>query len=206
MANPYFVSSGIPSNASPALSGVARSEFARVAEGFNKVGGFSPANTIVSIGASSWSLTDSYVVSDPAASPLLPTVRFSTAGDLAVTYFTQGGSYLQIGPFVMVEFSLSGLLSYTTASGAFAVRLQGTPEVSALWGGNLGPQSCRVTNSSGFSADWDYVSAIFSVIDGTKMLIFLSQDMNGTRTTITNPHMGSGTTFTVTGTFAYVKA
>lgn len=70
--------------------------------------------------------TAGLVMLDPIATTWTPTLTFTTAGDLSVSYTTRVGSYVKVGRKVTVWFSLvTSTFTHTTASGS--LRITGLP-------------------------------------------------------------------------------
>lgn len=92
--------------------------------------------------------SDANTLDDYEEGSFTPTLTFTTAGDLSVSYTTQLGSYTKIGRLVIVRFTiLTSAFTFTTASGSLAVTtglsfspsLAGDFQGACAWAGPTGP-------------------------------------------------------------------
>jgi hypothetical protein len=118
-----------------------------------------------------------------------PTITFATPGNLTVSYTTQTGAYVKVGPMVLFWMSLAFTPTYTTASGPINISVPPVAPTDAQWVWDVRSLG-TVTWPSG-------VTAIQMRVSGGPVLTLFGIGSGGTNPSFGTTQFISGTAYTL---------
>ena len=159
-------------------------------------GGDLQVSSGITFPATQVALSDVNTLDDYEEGTFTPTISFTTAGDLSVSYGAQTGLYTKIGRMVFITFNITATPTFTTASGSLTISTAPFASTGASYIGAMHFSNLVVT--VGYTMVNPRLGAVSSTV------FDLVQSGSGLApAAITTTNMVSGTAYIFRGTLAY---